>query len=497
MSATIHNQEYREIFLYFNHSLLFLMKDVISMRNWLREEVDSLITSALDLKRKKNDCSGMFRGKKLASLFYENSTRTRESFEQAAVNLGMSVVGFSGIEGTSVKKGETIVDTIRMYSGYGADLFVMRHNLDGAPQAAADVLDVPVINGGDGCNGHPTQTMLDLMTIKEAHGTVDGLKIAMVGDLRYGRTVHSLLQAAEQYEFEPWLVAPEIVAMPTWRVEDFRKATGRDIIVTDDLAEVIRTVDVLYMTRIQRERFPESPEGQAEYQKISGKYRLTAEMLKDAKSRLIVLHPLPRYKYDCEIDVGVDKTSHAKYFVEAENGLYLRQALLARCLDAEFRERKTATLAHQDLWLDQEIKEQRKEPHHFLYRITNGTLIDHIEAGKGMAVTRVLGLNEYYDTPLIVARNLCSERYGRKDVVGVQNRELTDGELNILGLVSSGATVNIIRDGRVVRKGKVNLPDTLENVIQCLHSGCVSAPEHYEHIPARFYVEERETFLVR
>lgn len=472
------------------------MKDVISMRNLLREDVDSLITTALDLKQRKDGCE-RFRGKKLASLFYENSTRTRESFEQAAVNLGMSIVGFSGTEGTSVKKGETIADTIRMYSGYGADMFVMRHNLDGAPQAAADVLNVPVINGGDGCNGHPTQTMLDLMTIKEAHGTIDGLKIAMVGDLRYGRTVHSLLQAAELYEFEPWLVAPENVAMPSWRVDDFRKATSRDVVFTNDLMEVIKNVDVLYMTRIQRERFPEGPEGQTEYKKISGKYRLMAEMLKSAKSGLIVLHPLPRYKYDCEIDVDVDKTLYAKYFVEAENGLYMRQTLLAQSLEAGFNERKKTDLDNRNLWIDQEIKDNPKPPHNFLYRITNGTLIDHIEAGKGRAVTRVLGLNEYSATPLIVARNLRSERYGKKDVVGVQDKELSDDELNKLGLVSSGATVNIIRDGRVVRKGKVNLPHTLENVIQCPNSGCISAPEHYEHVPARFYVEEREPLMVR
>lgn len=259
----------------------------------------------------------------IASCFFEASTRTRLSFETAVQRLGGSLIGFADAGNTSMgKKGETLSDSIQMISRY-ADAIIMRHPQEGAARLASEISTVPVINGGDGANQHPTQTLLDLFSIHEARGSLDGVKVAFVGDLKYGRTVHSLAQALALFGAKYYFVAPDALAMPDYIQEELAEK-GVEFECVDNLEAVIPEVDILYMTRVQKERFDPT-----EYMHIASKYVLTAAMLKGAQAHLKVLHPLPRVD---EIDVSVDKTQHAYYFQQAENGVYARQALLALTL---------------------------------------------------------------------------------------------------------------------------------------------------------------------
>lgn len=470
------------------------MKHIISINDFSRRDVESLIKTAL--KFKQNHSINQSNGKKIASLFFENSTRTRVSSETAAANLGFYLNGFAGAEGTSVKKGEPLIDTVRMFEGYGFDAVIIRHGSEGSARLAADHMQIPVINGGDGSANHPTQTLLDLMTIQEAFGKIDKLKIALVGDLKYGRTVHSLLQSFELFDVETWLVSPEILSMPTWRIQNYENRSGRKITVSANLRETVQNVDVLYMTRIQRERFPGGRDGEIEYQKVSGIYNLTADMLKKANKNLIVLHPLPRYKHNLEISMDVDQTPHARYFEQAKNGLYMRESILSAVFGKGFEGKPPTGNIQPDLWQNMEIPHGKKIGKNFLYRIDNGTLIDHIEVGKGSEILKVLEMEKLQNTALIYAKNLRSKRFGKKDVIGVQDRELSEQELSKLALVAD-TTINIIRNREVYRKGKVILPNKLEGLIQCQNPFCITNPEFDEHAPSIFYVEERVPLNVR
>ncbi len=470
------------------------MKHVISIHDFSRHDIESLIQSAFQFKR--NHSINKSNKKKVASLFFENSTRTRVSSETAAANLGFYLNGFAGAEGTSVKKGEPLVDTVRMFESYGYDAIVMRHGNEGSARLAANHLQIPVINGGDGSANHPTQTLLDLMTIQEVFGRIDGLKIALVGDLKYGRTVHSLLQSFELFDVETWLVSPKILSMPDWRIKDYENRSERKITVSASLRETVQNVDVIYMTRIQRERFPGGRDGEIEYQKVSNIYNLTADMLKEANKNLIVLHPLPRYKHNLEISMDVDKTPHARYFEQAKNGLYMRESILSAVFGDGFEGKSQNGIAQPNLWQNMEIPHGKKIGKNFLYRIDNGTLIDHIEVGKGAEILKVLEMEKLQNMPLIYAKNLRSKRFGKKDVIGIQNRELSEQELSKLALVAD-TTINIIRNREVHRKGKVILPNKLEGLIQCQNPFCITNPEFDEHAPSIFYVEEREPLNVR
>jgi len=464
------------------------------MRDFSRLDLDTIIDNTLKIKR--DGIPNKLTDIPVASLFFEASTRTRTSFETATRELGMKVHGFAGKEGTSVMKGEPLLDTVRMFLEYEDQIIIMRHNLNGAARFVADNIDVPVLNGGDGSANHPTQTMLDLVTIQEEFGRIDGLKIALVGDLKYGRTVHSLLQACELYDVEPWLVAPQNIMMPKWRIEDYQREVGKKLLITSDFMKAIETVDVLYMTRIQRERFPKGPEGDVDYAKVSGIFNLHAEMLKKAKPELIILHPLPRYKHNLEISMDVDCSPHAKYIQQAGNGLPTRQAVILKALGEGFEGRKK-DYANNEVWQNIRVVNGAKKGEHFVYRINNGTLIDHIEPGRGPEVLKILGLQEDKDTTYILARNLRSKRYICKDVIGVPNIELNEYQLSRLGLVSSMATINIIRDNNVFKKGKVSLPPVLDRLVECQTTNCVSNPETHEFAPSKFYVESRNPLIAR
>ena len=266
----------------------------------------------------------LLQGKILGNLFFEPSTRTRMSFETAMKRLGGDVVNLGDVKTSSVVKGETLFDTIQMVDGY-TDIIAMRHPRQGAAQYAQDAASVPILNGGDGAGHHPTQTMLDLFTIQQAHGRLDGLKVVLAGDLRYGRTVHSLSHALTRFGCELVFASPSLLKMPSEIVADL-KAHGGNVTETEDLLGSLADADVVYMTRIQKERFADEDE----YAKVAGAYKLHATNLEGAKEGMIIMHPLPRVD---EIHPSVDDTRHARYFEQAFNGVVARMALLCKLLN--------------------------------------------------------------------------------------------------------------------------------------------------------------------
>jgi aspartate carbamoyltransferase catalytic subunit len=266
----------------------------------------------------------MLRGKILATLFFEPSTRTRLSFEAAMHKLGGSTIGFAEAEIASVKKGENLADTVRTVENY-SDVIALRHPLEGAARLAAEFARIPILNGGSGAEEHPTQALLDLYTIAKERGNLDKLKIAFVGDLRYGRTVHSLAYALSLYNIELHLVSPETLKMRREVLQTIKERIS--VSETTNLEKIIPTVDVLYVTRIQKERFPDP----AEYVKVKGFYRIDLKTLSNAKKDLIILHPLPRVD---EIAAEVDSTPYARYFQQVWNGIVVRMTLLALILGA-------------------------------------------------------------------------------------------------------------------------------------------------------------------
>ncbi len=296
-------------------------KHLVSIADLSVPELQLLLDTALKLKHKPQP--HLLEGKLIASCFFEPSTRTRLSFETAVQRLGGKVIGFADGANTSAKKGETLADTARIISSY-ADAIVQRHPKDGAARVLAEFSRVPVINAGDGTNQHPSQTLLDLVTVYETQGSLNGLKIAMCGDLKYGRTVHSLAQALKNFGCSFAFVSPPTLAMPGYCPGALGEA-GAAWQILPDLETAIEWADILYMTRVQRERFDEQ-----EFAKIQGKFNLTAAMLAGAKDNLRVLHPLPRVD---EIHPDVDGTPYAYYFEQAQNGVYARMAMLALVLN--------------------------------------------------------------------------------------------------------------------------------------------------------------------
>ncbi|MCZ7362159.1 MAG: aspartate carbamoyltransferase [Candidatus Methanoperedens sp.] len=301
------------------------MQHIISMRDFSRDEIDIILNRVRDFEPiARGKRSDLLSGKVLATLFYEPSTRTRMSFETAMKRLGGEVIDLGSIESSSVAKGETLADTIRVICNY-ADAIVLRHPREGAARMAADYSKVPVINAGDGAGHHPTQTMLDLYTIMRESDLTD-LNIAIIGDLKYGRTVHSLAYALSLYHADMTLVSPRQLQIPEVIKKDLKKR-GAIISETTSIEDVIEEMNVLYVTRIQKERFPDP----AEYQKMAGSYRITEELLKKASDNLIIMHPLPRVD---EIDPAVDRTRYARYFEQSFYGVPVRMALLAMAMEA-------------------------------------------------------------------------------------------------------------------------------------------------------------------
>ena len=295
-------------------------KSLISIQDFTKEEILHVLETAKEFE--KNRTQHILDGKVIACIFFEPSTRTRLIFETAVNRLGAKVIGFSDASNTSVSKGETLKDTIKMVSNY-VDMIIMRHPLEGSSRYASEVSSVPVVNAGDGANQHPSQTLLDMYSIMQTQGRLDGLNINMVGDLKYGRTTHSLLQAMSLFNPEFEFTAPDELKMPV-EYKDSLDTKGIKYTETDSLEEHLDDCDILYMTRVQQERFTDP----MEYEKVKDVYRLKSSMLKTVKPNMKILHPLPRVS---EIDQDVDDSPHAYYFKQAENGLYVRMAIIS-CL---------------------------------------------------------------------------------------------------------------------------------------------------------------------
>jgi aspartate carbamoyltransferase catalytic subunit len=302
-------------------------KDIVSIREIPKEDIVTILDEALRFVpiAKGDESSDVLKGKILAALFIEPSTRTRLSFESAMMRLGGQVLDLSGVEGSSLVKGESLADTIRMAECY-SDIVVLRHPQEGAARMASLFCKKPVINAGDGAGQHPTQTLLDLFTIRQEFGRIEGLEVVLVGDLKYGRTVHSLAFALALFGASVSFAAPPELQMPK-EVIDHLESVGVEPRITSDIRDVISDSDVLYVTRIQKERFP----SEAEYVRVADSYRINMELLCEGKEELKVMHPLPRIM---EIDPLVDETPHAIYFRQAFNGVPVRMALLKLLMEA-------------------------------------------------------------------------------------------------------------------------------------------------------------------
>ena len=297
-------------------------RSLVTLAGHSREKIEYLIRMAQEFERHPN--RRLLAGKVVATLFFEPSTRTRLSFETAANRLGARVIGFADPKVTSGTKGETLKDTIMMVSSY-ADVIVMRHYLEGAALYASEVAPVPIMNAGDGANQHPSQTMLDMYTIYQTQGTLDNLNIYMVGDLKYGRTVHSLLMAMRHFNPTFHFIAPDELAMPAVYKRYCQEYGIKYVEHQDFDADTISDADILYMTRVQKERFADLDE----YERVKDRYLLKKDMLVKARPNMKILHPLPRVN---EIEYSIDDTPYAYYFQQGQNGLYARQALICDVL---------------------------------------------------------------------------------------------------------------------------------------------------------------------
>lgn len=304
------------------------MRNLIDITDLTIQEIDELIATACDIIANPDKYCDACRRKKLATLFFEPSTRTRLSFEAAMLELGGSVLGFSEANSSSASKGESVADTVRVVGCY-ADIIAMRHPKEGAPMVASMHSPVPIINAGDGGHNHPTQTLTDLLTIHREKGHFDNLTVGLCGDLKFGRTVHSLIHALSRYTGIHFvLISPEELSLPSYIIHDVLEKKGMSYEETQDLEAVMPKLDILYMTRVQRERFF----NEADYIRLKDSYILTLDKLKDAKEDLCILHPLPRVN---EIATSVDNDSRVCYFKQAHNGKYIRMALILKLLGVE------------------------------------------------------------------------------------------------------------------------------------------------------------------
>lgn len=297
-------------------------KDILHGNQFTRKDVETILKVASEFEKdlKKKDSLTLLKGKILATLFFEPSTRTRLSFEAAMQRLGGGVISMGSVESSSVAKGETLVDTVRTVAQY-ADVIVLRHPRLGSAKEAADAVPIPVINAGDGAGQHPTQALLDVYTILKEVGSLKNLNISLVGDLKYGRTVHALVELLSLFKARIFLVSPNFLRMPE-EITSGLKGKGIDVVETEDMGEAVRSSSVLYMTRIQKERFTDL----SEYERLKGSFILNEAFLNNLKKKIIILHPLPRVD---EIHPEVDAYPGAAYFRQMRNGVFVRMALLA------------------------------------------------------------------------------------------------------------------------------------------------------------------------
>ncbi|MBI2146943.1 aspartate carbamoyltransferase [Candidatus Woesearchaeota archaeon] len=475
--------------------MAFRNRSFTDIHSLTREEIEFILDKTAIIKaallKKDRSIYRLADGMDLmaASLFYENSTRTRSSFEIAAKKLGVEVTGFSGIEGTSVKKGESLQHTLDMFRAYLCDAVIMRHPLDGAARFAADYLDIPIFNGGDGKNEHPTQTLLDLFTIREHLGRLDGIDIGMGGDLKYGRTVHSLAIALSKFSnVRLHFFSHPLLKMPQG-VLDFLQQNNVDYVEHDSLYGTLGASDIFYQTRVQRERMPDDEE----YQKAKDACRITAAHLSAAKETFGLMHPLPINKEYPEVTPDADASPKTIYRQQAGNGLPLRLVLLALSfglMGTEFRgksngvEQRSPSF-YTDLLV---VKKEQKTEQNLKPIQGSGTVIDHLVPGTARKLMDLLKVEERCDIYRGGTVRRRSNRDELKAMLMIENRRLTDDELRMVAAISPKSRINTITNGEVSRKIELHMPDIIEGIpyLMCTNTGCITRPEHHEHVTAKF-----------
>ncbi|MFO8074315.1 MAG: aspartate carbamoyltransferase [Polyangia bacterium] len=469
----------------------FVQRDLTDIHRFTRDEIVYVLDIAERIKRalvEKDVAAYRLAGERdllAALLFYENSTRTRTSFEIAAMRLGMRTTGFSGTEGTSVKKGESLRHTLDMYEAYQCDAVIMRHPLDGSARFAAEHLGVPVFNAGDGKHEHPTQTLLDLFTIREHLGRLDEIDVGLAGDLKYGRTVHSLVIALAKFKgVRVHLFSHEALALPEAFLSHLREH-GVETTAHDDMGEMARKVDVLYQTRIQKERMPDL----GEFEKAKEMSSFTAEMIEGTRERFGLLHPLPVDKEAPSIETCVDPHPKALYKRQAGNGVPTRLAELALSLglvgDGFSGDHWEPPELPEEFFEEREIVDKPPRQDVSIRPIRrNGVVIDHMAPYREDLLVKLLGVRERRDIYRAATVKSLRRPGSVKGMLMIEERELSDDELRTIAAVSPGCTVNFIREAKVTRKLRTYLPGRICNVegMVCTNKGCITRPEHLEGV---------------
>lgn len=471
--------------------MAFANRDLTDIHCFTKDELFYVLDKAVEIKTliKNKEVSryklGMGKDIIVASLFYENSTRTRTSFEIAAMRLGLQTTGFTGTEGTSVKKGESLRHTLDMYEAYNCDAVIMRHPLDGSARFAADHLGIPVFNAGDGKHEHPTQTLLDLFTIREHLGRLEDFDIGLAGDLKYGRTAHSLVVALSKFPgVRLHLFSHEDLALPDALVAH-AKDSGVELTVHEDLAHMATRVDILYSTRIQKERMPDL----SEFERAKAISEFTFDMLEKTRERFGLMHPLPIDKYAPSIAPSIDGHPKALYKEQAGNGVPTRLVELALSLGLmgeDFRgEAYAPPEQHEQFMEELEVVQKPTRTNVSIRPIRdNGVVIDHMRPYREELLTRLLRVRErgdFYRCGTVKAVN----RPGTiKGILMIEERELTHEDLSVIAAVSPGSTVNIIRGGQVARKIRLQLPLRISGIAEmsCPNRGCITRSEHAESV---------------
>jgi aspartate carbamoyltransferase catalytic subunit len=425
----------------------------------------------------------------LASLFYENSTRTRASFEVAASRLGIGLTGFGSIEGSSVKKGESLAHTLDMFEEYMCDGIILRHPRDGSAKFASERVNIPIFNGGDGKKQHPTQTILDLFTIKEHQNRIDNLNIGLGGDLKYGRTAHTLVLALSLFKGNRIsLYSPPNLKMPQ-QIIDFVRSKGTQVDIYESLSELIPKVDIFYQTRIQKERLPDLNEF-AKAKKSSG---ITLDILKNRKSNFGLMHPLPIDKTNPGIAANLDSFDFSIYKKQAGNGVPTRMAQIALALNLlEGEYSKTTSnndLKNQKFFKNIPVKEHAPKKEVSIRPIRkNGVAIDHLKPHTENILIKLLKIRERKDVYRCGTVRSISRPENIKGMLMIENRVLDEKELRIIATLSPNSRVNIIENSKVVSKIELSTPNLISNIdfLKCPNVGCITRDEYKEGVLPKF-----------
>jgi aspartate carbamoyltransferase catalytic subunit len=471
--------------------MAFAGRDLTDIHTFTKDEIVYVLDKAVEMKKalraKEIPKYRLAEGRDLlaALLFYENSTRTRTSFEIAALRLGMRVTGFSGTEGTSVKKGESLRHTLDMYEAYECDALIMRHPLDGSARFAADHLGIPVFNAGDGKHEHPTQTLLDLFTIREHLGRLEDFDLTLAGDLKYGRTAHSLAIALTKFPgVRLHLFSHPALALPD-TILNLIEARGIAVVAHEDMVGATAKTDILYQTRIQKERMPDL----SEFERAKEMTEFTLEMLEKTRPPFGLMHPLPIDKTAPSIAPAIDGHPKAIYKVQAGNGVPTRLTELALALGllgADFTGKEWKAPTGDDGFCEERTIAPKPPRTDMSIRPIRdrGVVIDHMLPYTEDLLMRLLRVRERGDIYRAATVKSLRRPDSIKGMLMIENRELNEKELRMIAAVSPESTVNMVTEGKVVRKLKMRLPSRVEGIsgILCTNKGCVTRPEHQEYV---------------